>query len=196
MISCYVRCCSLPSLPFANDALGEKTASIVEGLILSDVLEFFSKYIDPASSTRSKLAMHIYSQVPASQTTNFSIAASETFLVDLKANQVPVDETQYRELSKAEPAVDTVVKFWDTYLSKLPNLPAERKVQLLERVDQLAKENPANTKWKSEGKLKEGVVLIEDLAKFKKSLQASAPARAVMALEVEEVPVLDVGSRL
>jgi insulysin len=168
----------------------------VETLTKVDIIDFFVKYISPSSPHRSKLSIHVNSQINAGATTNFSVAASKVFLQDLKAAEVPVNEPQYHALSKAEPSVDAVIGFWSPYLEKLPNVSAEKRNELLARVKELAKKHPMENKNSIEGKLKEGTVVIEDLAEFRKGLQMSNPATPVIPLVVEEMPPDGVSSRL
>jgi insulysin len=90
---------------------------------LNDVLEFYDAFILPTSPTRSKLSIHTHPKVKAFA--QFSKAAAQAFLEDLKSRDVPVDEEQYTTLSAAEPSVEEVKKFWTPYLSNLPTLPKE-----------------------------------------------------------------------
>lgn len=175
---------------------GEKAAGIVEKLTKVDILDFFIKYIGPSSSHRSKFSVHAHSHIKPGTTTNFSIAASKVFLQDLKAAQVPVNEPQYHGLAKAEPSVDAAVGFWDQYLGKLPNISKEKKTELLGRIKELGKLHPVEKKANTEGKLKEGTVVIDDLTTFRKGLGLSKPVKAVIPLVVEEIPSDGVNPKL
>jgi insulysin len=168
----------------------------VETLTKEDILDFFVKYISPSSPHRSKLSIHINSQIKPGATTNFSVAASKFFLQDLKAANVPVNEPQYHALSKAEPSVDAVIGFWSPYLEKVPNVSAEKRNELLAKVKELAKIHPMENKNNVEGKLKEGTIVIEDLAEFRKGLEMSKPVTPVIPLVVEEMSPDGMSSRL
>lgn len=178
----------------------------MESLTLSDMQGFYSTYIDPSSTQRAKLSIHMHAQAKpkasegAGVSDKFSVEASNAFLVDLKAAQIPVDEPQYIALSKAEPPLQAVLQFWTMHLDKVPFINKAKKEQLLARARELASKHPVSASTAegvtTNGGLKEGTIIIEDLAKFKKGLQLSKPAVPLMSLEVEEVPVDNVGPKL
>ncbi|KAG8828958.1 Insulinase (Peptidase M16), partial [Serendipita sp. 399] len=123
----------------------EKNARRIEQLTLEEMIEFYDAFIDPASTSRAKLSMHMHSQTKPSAKSNFSVAASKVFLEDLKEAQVPVDEAQYTALSKTEPSVDAVVGFWTKYLGTLASLSAEKRQRLLERIKEIAELHPVKS---------------------------------------------------
>jgi insulysin len=169
---------------------------MVETLTKVDILDFFIKYISPSSPHRSKLSIHMNSQIKPGTTTNFSVAASKVFLQDLKVAKIPVNEPQYHALSKAEPSVDTIISLWSQYLEKLPNVSAEKRNELLARVKELAKTHPTENTSSVEGKLKEGTIVIGDLPDFRKCLELSKPITPVIPLVVEEMSPDGMSSRL
>ena len=184
-----------------------KSAAIVETLTLSDLQEFYAVYIDPRSRQRAKLSIHLHAQAkPASKTPpgtasmKFSVEASNLFLVDLKAAQIPVDEPQYIALSKAEPPLDAVLQFWTTHLGNVPFISKEKREQLLERAKELAILHPVGMQGADDsmnkGRLLEDTIVVDDLKTFKKQLPLSEVAVPVMALEVEEVPSDNIGPKL
>ncbi|KAG8817090.1 Insulinase (Peptidase M16) [Serendipita sp. 401] len=175
--------------------LREKNARRIEKLTLEDMVEFYNTYVDPESTSRAKLSMHIHSQSKPSTNSNFSVAASKVFLEDLKEAQVPVDEAQYTTLSKAEPSVDSVVGFWTKYLGTLATLTPERRQKLLDRIKELAELHPVKPVEGSSGVLKEGTIIVDDLQAFKKTLQMSRPTVSVIDLD-EEARQATVSSRL
>lgn len=141
---------------------------------LDDVLTFFNAYVHPDSATRRKLSVHLRSQnVPSQPGMKFSVAASEAFLSMLKGEGIPVDEPQYRELSKAEPPVEAVRAFWTDFLAKAPGLKSDDKDRLLSAIEELARTHPMEEVQVVEGgkvELRKDTVVIEDIAKFKASL--------------------------
>jgi insulysin len=184
-----------------------KSAALVETLTLSDLQEFYAAYVDPRSKQRAKLSIHLHAHAkPASKTPagaapiKFSVEASNFFLVDLKAAQIPVDEPQYIALSKAEPPLDAVLQFWTTHLGNVPFISKEKRERLLERAKELAKLHPVGIQGAEDltnkGRLLEGTIVVDDLETFKKGLPLSKVAVPVMALEVEEVPNDNVGPKL
>jgi insulysin len=171
---------------------------LIEKFTLQDAVSFFETYIDPSSSSRTKLSIHMNSQVKPGSITNFSVAASKVYLEDLKAAQVPVNEAQYHALSKAEPSVDAVIGFWEPYLTKLPQVTQEKRDQLLQKVKQLAEQHPAAAQSDTtpSDKLRDDTIVVDDLAVFKKGLQFSKPATPVIPLEVTPVPIDNTPSKL
>lgn len=157
------------------------------------MIEFYDTFINPSSPNRTKLSIFMNSQVKHGTTAppvKFSVAAAEELLKDLKAAQIPVDEVQYAALSKSEPPLDNALAFFGQYMDKIPFITPEKKTQFLERVKELARLHPGPNALNaseplSEGKLREGTIIIEDLAAFRKSLEGARPAKAVMSLEEE-----------
>jgi len=183
-----------------------KSASLVEKLTLEDILEFYATYIDPRSEKRAKLSIHLHAQAKPGgkdqgiSPVRFSVEASNAYLVDLKAAQVPLDEAQYIALSKAEPPLEVVLQFWTGHMMSVPFISKEKRGQLLERAKELAALHPVAAQsgdgLLNKGRLLEGTIVVESLAEFKKGLPLSKPAVPVMALEVEQVPSDNVGSKL
>lgn len=171
---------------------------MIETITLPEMIEFYDKVINPSSPSRTKLSIFMNSQVKPGTTSKFSVAASQELLKDLKSAQVPVDEVQYANLSKSEPPVETALGFFSQYLDKVPFVSQEKKTQLLERVKELARLHPVQTSPElvTEGKLKEGTIIIDDLVAFRKSLEMAKPARPVMSLEEEGIGSEVVESKL
>lgn len=163
--------------------VGERQARLIEKLTLNDVLEFYDAFIVPTSPTRSKLSIHAHPKAKSS--TQFSKAASQLFLEDLKSRGVPVDEEQYTKLSAAEPSVEKVKEFWTPYLSSLSTLPKESATLLLARIDELSLLHPA-AKTDEDSSLPSNVVVIGDLAKWKSTLQLSPAPIAYSGPDVEQ----------
>jgi insulysin len=152
------------------------------------------------------LSIHLHApakparKTPAAAAIKFSVEASNRFLVDLKAAQIPVDEPQYISLSKAEPPLDAVLQFWTTHLRNVPFISIEKREQLLERAKELAKLHPVGVQGAEDltnkGQLLEGTIVVDDWGSFKKTFPLSKVAVPVMALEVEEVPSDNIGPKL
>ncbi len=164
-------------------SVGERQAQLIEKLSLNDILEFYDALILPTSTTRSKLSLHAHPKPKSSA--QFSKAASQSFLEDLKSRGVPVDEEQYTKLSAAEPSVENVKKFWTPYLSNLSTLPQESATLLLARIDELSLLHPA-AKTDENNSLPSNVVVIGDLAKWKTTLQLSPPPIPYSGPDVEQ----------
>ena len=129
--------------------------------------------------------MSVHAHPQAKPTAQFSIAASQIFLEDLKSRDVPVDEAQYTKLSAAEPPVEAIKKFWTPYLTNLPTLPKESVTLLLARIDELARLHPvANAD--EDNSLPSDVVVIRDLAKWKTTLELSPAPIPYSGPDVEQ----------
>jgi insulysin len=141
---------------------------------LEDVVKFFNSYVHPDSLTRRKLSVHMRSQsVPTAPSAKFSVEASEAFLPLLKSHDIPVEEAQYRELSKAEPPVETVRAFWTTSLAQTPGLENADKEKLLNAIEALSRAHPpkgGEPVDAGKAELRKDAVVIEDIASFKASL--------------------------
>lgn len=157
-----------------DGALDENDVEILRNTSLEDVVAFFNTYVHPDSPSRRKLSVHLHSQsVPSTPGVKFSVPASEAFLSTLKNHGIPVEEMQYRELSKAEPPIEAVRAFWTDTLSHMPGLESADKDRLLGAIEEVAQAHPAQVAELVDGgkaELKAGAVVIEDIARFKASL--------------------------
>ena len=146
---------------------------------LEDVVKFFDAYVHPDSATRRKLSVHMHSQsVPSTPGVKFSVAASEAFLTMLKKHGIPVDEPQYRELSKAEAPLEAVQGFWTATLEQTPGLEKADKEKLLNAIEELARLHAVGVEVVDGGKaeLRKSAVMIEDIARFKAGLSLGPAA--------------------
>lgn len=158
---------------------GERDAILLQTVTKDEVLAMFAKYIDPASSTRSKLSVHVRSQRPAPR--KFSLPAAQAFLVLLKTHHVPIDEDNYLALSASEPPVAAVKAHWTDVLvnGKDPGVRVDSAVAstLLEELDVLGAKYPAVGDGVLE--LASNVVYIKDGKEFRQGLKLTGPAKAV-----------------
>ncbi|ELU45407.1 insulin-degrading enzyme [Rhizoctonia solani AG-1 IA] len=143
----------------------ETDAKNIRLITKQDIETFFNNYVHHNSSTRRKLSIHLTSQKKAPA--KFSVAASEALLDVLKQEGVPVDEDQYRQLSAAEPPLDTVVQFWTKHLENHASSSS-----ILPRIPDISAQYPA-TSFTEELTLPESIVRINDIAMFKAHLTVS-----------------------
>ncbi|KAF8743460.1 Peptidase M16, partial [Rhizoctonia solani] len=143
----------------------ETDAKNIRLITKQDIETFFNDYVHHNSSTRRKLSIHLTSQKKAPA--KFSVAASEALLDVLKQEGVPVDEDQYRQLSAAEPPLDTVVQFWTKHLENHASSSS-----ILPRIPDISAQYPA-TSFTEELTLPESIVRINDIAMFKAHLTVS-----------------------
>lgn len=157
------------------------------------MLALFSKYIDPASKTRSKLSVHMRPQKIVQP--RFSLSAAQAFLISLRTQNIPVDEEKYLELSAGEPPVAAVKAHWEGVLvggddgvtgggadrsadlsSEIASAASSRRT-LLDEIDVLAKRYPAV--GDEEVDLGADVAFISDPEVFRQGLRLSGPPRPV-----------------
>jgi len=160
-----------------------KDAVILQTVTKAEVLSLFSDFIDPASSRRSKLSVHM--KPTKSVLKKFSLAAAHGFLSLLRSQNVPVDEEQYLELSAREPPFPAVKAHWSGVLlgpngitntngQQLDKADAQK---LLGELDKLAEQYPAVGDEKVE--LSPSAVYITDPEELRSKLRLSGPAKPV-----------------
>lgn len=165
--------------------IGERDAVLLQTVTRGELLALYSQYIDPSSSTRSKLSVHV---VPQKVSRKFSQAAAEAFLVLLRTHKIPIDEDRYMELSASEPPISAVVAHWKNVFSQpsiQPSVDASVTQMLLGALEELGRKYPVS--GEEEVKLREGTVFVEDVKTFKASLRVTEPARPVE--EFHDLPV-------
>lgn len=166
-------------LTFRALLTGERDAILLQTVTKDEVLAMFAKYIDPASSTRSKLSVHLRSQKPTAR--KFSLPAAQAFLVLLRTHNVPIDEEKYLALSASEPPIAAVKAHWTDVLvnGKDPEVRVDPVVAstLLQELDVLGAKYPAVGEGVVE--LSPSLVYIKDGKEFRQGLKLLGPARAV-----------------
>ncbi|KAG8725587.1 Insulinase (Peptidase M16) [Ceratobasidium sp. 395] len=140
-------------------------AANIKQLKREDIISFFNEYIHYSSPTRRKLSVHLTSQkeTPA----KFSVEASEALLQVLKDEGVPVEEDQYRQLSAAQPPLETVLEFWTKHLTD-----HKSSTSILARIPDISARHPVEA-VEVEPSFPVGATRIHDVALFKASLTAS-----------------------
>lgn len=129
--------------------------------------------------------MSIHAHPKTKSTAQFSKAAAQIFLKDLKSRDVPLDEAEYAKVSAEELSVEAVKNIWGPYLSSLPTLPQESVTLLLARIDELAQLHPV-AKADEDNSLPPDVVVIGDLAKWKTTLELSPAPIPYSGPDVEQ----------
>lgn len=138
-----------------------------------DILDFLSHYILPRAHQRRKLSIHLQGRPKVEQ--RFSVEASEALLHLLKQNGVPVNDSDYKASSVAEPPVEAVKEFWQGALAHMPNVTVEVVQAIQENIDRLATAYPLKVAT-DDSTFPGTAVLITNLAQFKASLALSAAA--------------------
>lgn len=147
-------------------------AARLANITKDDVQALFATYIDPTSSTRSKLSVHMRPQkAPAKK---FSLPAAQAFLVSLRtAGAFVEDEEAFLTQCSDEPTVSSIKEKWERTL-KEQNLPAEA---LLAELDQLAETYPALGQGHVD--LHPKTTFVTDMNSFRNSLKATGFAKPV-----------------
>ncbi|KAG8689157.1 Insulinase (Peptidase M16) [Ceratobasidium sp. 394] len=143
----------------------ETDAANIKQLRREDVISFFNEHIHYGSPTRRKLSVHLFSQ--KKPPTKFSVEASEALLKVLKEEGVPVQEDQYRQLSAAQPPLESVLEFWTKQLEG-----HKSAISILARIPHISTQHPVAGVEVEPG-FPIGATPIHDIASFKAGLTAS-----------------------
>lgn len=134
------------------------------------------RYIHPSSPTRRKLSIHMDSQI---KPTEDPVARAKALMESLAGKSVPVPEEEWQQLLTLQPSVEAVQAFARECI-KASEVKEEEKTSLDALVSALA-EPPRETT----ARVRESNLFIEDVVAWKASLQCSAAARPIEALEVK-----------
>jgi insulysin len=163
-----------PTFTDANDAEFLKTIS------KPDLISFFMQHVHPSSPTRAKLSVHMQSQKPPVKHVSEAAAGMFATMLQEAGLLLPSSDINWREgvMEHGAPSVPDFLKFWGTSLSAQagpqtqpdPEKVAKAK-EIFEKLLELLARYP--DEGDSEGKLREDVVLIEDVKKFKDGLEVT-----------------------
>lgn len=142
----------------------------------AQVLDFFMTKVHPASSTRSKLSIHMASQAKA-KGTKFDPASAAAIMAGFAKHGVAVDQAGLGALAATNPELKAVQEYGRKLVAEA-DLAPEAAAELNTLIDGLeaATPNPAD----AEATLREGNVLIKDINAFKAGL---TPSKAAVPLE-------------
>ncbi|KAF8605452.1 insulin-degrading enzyme [Ceratobasidium sp. AG-I] len=143
----------------------EVDAANIKQLKLQDMIAFYGNFIHHSALSRRKLSVHLTSQ--RKTPTKFSVAASEALLNVLKQENVPVEEEQYRQLSAAEPPLESVLEFWTKQLES-----HKSSASILAQIPEIAAKHPVEGTTVDSG-FPEGATRIDNAAVFKARMTAS-----------------------
>ncbi len=171
---------------------GKKDSILLQTVTKAEVLSLFTDFIDPTSSRRSKLSVHMKPTRPALR--GFSFAAAQGFITLLRSHSVSVDEEQYLELSGRESSLAEVKAHWADVLlgSNRATDPDKRqlneanKQKLLAGLEELVERHPALGDEKFE--LSPSVVFVTNPEEFKSKLRLSSPVKP-MEYFLNDLPV-------
>lgn len=151
----------------------EDDAARLANVTKNEVLDLFTRYIDPTSDARSKLSIHMRPQTKPAK--KLSLPAAQAFIVSLRAAGATVDEEAFIAQCSDEPLVSAIREHWEQVLNE-QNLPTEA---LLAELDHVAESYPALGQGPAE--LDAKAVFVTDVAAFRASLKPSEFAKPVDA---------------
>jgi insulysin len=152
--------------------IGDNDAKLLEQVTKEDVLSLFTVKLDPSSSKRAKLSIHMRSQKPRPK--HLSFAALNAF--DGVLEDAGIDTQDWRGEIGAGDAEEPPLNAAEQYWRK--KLPVNKVEELLKKLAQLVDEHPAECDY--EGTLRPEVKLIEDVAAFKASLLPTPEPRPLV----------------
>ena len=141
----------------------------------------FRSRIDPSSTERAKLSVHLRSQKP--RPAKISVAAMEAFAQKVAEKGYSVDEQAWRDALAADgdATLDEFGKYWrDALLAQAATVPPQVAQGLTAEVPVLLKEFPAAEEGAPVAKLSDGVVLIQDPKTFRASLEVNERPRPMV----------------
>ncbi|EJC99289.1 uncharacterized protein FOMMEDRAFT_94516 [Fomitiporia mediterranea MF3/22] len=161
----------------------EKDAKLLPSISLDEVYSMFKTCLDPSSTTRSKLSIHMRSQLPPKAPENppppnVSRHASQKFLELLHKEHIIVSRDEYNWQCEVEPTLPEMHEYLKkTCFSEMLNSNHRKVKDLFRQLKSLVKNYPAEPALKS--------TQIKDGTKFKHSLALSGFATPVQTFEVE-----------
>ena len=149
----------------------ERDAALLPSITKEEVLAMFDEFIHPASTSRSKLSIHMRSRKPP--VIKLGETAAQTFYTSLCNAGVTVDKDDFNAQCANEPTVASV----KTYLEGILREQAVPSDVLFSELDELVKKHPAT--GQGEIVLSKDVIFIKDGAAFREGLELSDVARPV-----------------
>ncbi|PWN53939.1 hypothetical protein IE53DRAFT_76240 [Violaceomyces palustris] len=172
----------------------------LQGLSKQDVLDFFMEYIHMSSSTRSKLCVHLVSQV---KPILFSPEAAEALQKAIESKGLPAPREAFEALKAQKPNVETVKDFARQTLASVEGLPSGSEEEVMALIEGLAKQFPLAEEALAGGarEAAASVEIVSDTVAFKASLPPSRAAVPVRSFEelsrdaVDEVLAIESGKK-
>ncbi|CEH18771.1 related to ste23-metalloprotease involved in a-factor processing [Ceraceosorus bombacis] len=149
-----------------------------------DVVDLFNTYIHHSSPTRSKVCVHLRSQVKPQR---FGVQAGEKLREVARSSGIPISEDEFAALKAQQPNVEMVKEYTRANLARAdPPMDEAKTAQLMATIDKLATEYPAETDMAEDDVAEEQSrreasteVEITDVNVFKAGLQPSRAAQPV-----------------
>lgn len=160
--------CHLPELK----CTGDNDANFLENVTKDDILALFRSNVDPSSSGRAKLSVHVKSQQP--RPPKITVAAMEAFAQKVAERGYKVDEQAWKDALTADgdASVEKFAGYWrDALLAQASTVDPSIAQELTKVVPELMKAYPAADDG-SEA-VNEGATFVQDPKAFRASLEAS-----------------------
>jgi len=150
---------------------GKQDTTTLKSIKKDDVLRLFHAKVDPSSTTRSKLAVHCYSQKPRAKTV--TTTAAEAFADLVRTSGIAFDENAWQEHLSSDPVttLPEFAKFWAGMFEEQAT-KSETTEPLFGQLPGLVKSHPAPWEEDNVAKRKD-VVYIDDVKAFKATLTPS-----------------------
>ncbi|KAI8989729.1 insulin-degrading enzyme [Trametes punicea] len=150
----------------------DNDADLLDNITKGDILTLFRSHVDPSSTARSKLSVHVQSQKP--RPAKISVAAMEAFAKKVADRGYTVDERGWRDALTADgdAPLNKFADYWrDALLAQAAIVPAQIAQALTTEVPALLEQYPAA----DDGKVvvNEGATFVQDPKAFRASLEAS-----------------------
>ena len=174
-----------PELICLSPPPGVNDAELLKTLTKSELVDFYEKYVDPASGERRKASVHIRTQMDPSAAPVFDVALAEPVVAAFATHGVPADDAALAELIASQPAPAAVQAFFRAALAAAPeSVAAAAKDELSKAVDAL---DAGKAREKNEPVWDERNVRIEDVKQWKSGFATTEPARPVVPLDTFRV---------
>lgn len=124
------------------------------------------------------MAVHLKSQ--KARPKRMSEAAVSAFAESLQKEAIVVDAAKWREelFAHGEPLLTEAAAYWQRVLASEDKISPESTKHLLANLPTFAEKSPASTD--NEGKLRDGVVLVEDPKKYRAMSKLTDPPKPLV----------------
>ncbi|OJT08672.1 Insulin-degrading enzyme [Trametes pubescens] len=157
----------------------DNDANLLENVSKDDILALFRSNVDPSSSDRAKLSVHVKSQQP--RPAKITVAAMEAFAQKVAERGYKVDEQAWKDALTADgdASVEKFAGYWrDALLAQASTVDPSIAQELTKVVPELMKTYPAADDGSEV--VNEGATFVQDPKAFRASLEASERARPLV----------------
>ncbi|WVR07976.1 hypothetical protein IAU60_005019 [Kwoniella sp. DSM 27419] len=153
-------------------------------LTKEDILSLLKEYIVTSSPTRSKVSVHLKSQMSGNKALKFDLASAGSLVENFAKAGIAVDQSAVQQLLSTGPSLETVKKFAVGVIDAAETVADEVKQQLKAVVASLQGAPEATPAVEGQEPAEQGVrksnIYVEDLIAFKAGL---IPSKAAFPVE-------------